>query len=76
MDKNTWVEPFGLAPLEAIACGCVVITQFDKGGHLSFCNETNSINYLDTPHELDRENIAKSVDDFNFEKIFKTYYPK
>lgn len=76
VDKNTWVEPFGLAPLEAIACGCVVITQFDKGGHLSFCNETNSINYLDTPHELDRENIAKSVDDFNFEKIFKTYYPK
>lgn len=76
VDKNTWIEPFGLAPLEAIACGCVVITQFDKGGHLSFCNKTNSINYLETPRELDRENIVKSITNFDFEKIFKIYYPK
>lgn len=76
VDKNDWVEPFGLAPLEAMACGCTVITQFAIGGHLSFCNNTNSINYTDTPRKLDSKEVSKSVSGFDFKKIFKAYYPK
>ncbi len=76
VDKETWVEPFGLAPLEAIACGCTVITRQDKGGHLSFCNKTNSINYLNPPHVLNQEKVSESISDFDFGKIFKFYYPK
>jgi hypothetical protein len=69
-----WSEPFGIAPLEAMACGCTVITKL-KGGHTSFCNKKNTISMENKPHLLDPYMVRKSVEDFNFERIFKLYYP-
>ncbi len=76
IDKDIWVEPFGIAPLEAMACGCTVITQFDVGGHLSFCNRQNAISYKEDPHTLDPQKVRDSILDFDYRKVFKTYYPK
>lgn len=76
VDKDSWVEPFGIAPLEAMACGCTVITQFDVGGHLSFCNKDNAISYKDIPRTLDPQAVRDSIMGFDYRKVFKTYYPK
>lgn len=76
VDKDSWVEPFGLAPLEAMACGCTVITQYDSGGHRSFCNKQNSISYKENPKVLDSKEIRDSILSYDFERIFKVHYPK
>lgn len=77
VDKPIWVEPFGIAPLEAMSCGCTVITQFDKGGHVDFCKPgVNSISYTEIPRILDRINVRKSVLEYDFEEIWQRYYPK
>lgn len=76
LDKDEWSEPFGIAPLEAMACGCTVITQFDKGGHLFFTNKNNSISYLDKPHQLDPNTIRESILWLDWQKVFSKYYPQ
>jgi glycosyltransferase involved in cell wall biosynthesis len=37
-----WVEDFGIAPLEAIACGTPVVA-FDQGGALDYVNDTTGV---------------------------------
>ncbi len=76
LDKGSWIEPFGIAPLEAMACGCTVITQYIIGGHRTYCNTTNSISYKDKPHQLDSNNIRASILDYDFNRVFDKYYPK
>lgn len=76
IDKREWVEPCALAPIEAMACGCTVVTQFEIGGHLSYCNKENSISYLDEPKLIDSNLIRSSVKNFDFRVIFNKYYPK
>src|SRR3989339_56311 len=76
LEKQEWTEPFGLAPLEALACGCTVITQFQRGGHLSFCNESNSISYVDKPRQLNPSDNRKSVLPFDSKLVLSTYYPR
>jgi len=77
VDKPVWVEPFGIAPLEAMSCGCTVITQFDRGGHVDFCKPgVNSVSYTDAPRLLDRINVRKSVLGHDFENVWQHYYPK
>ncbi len=76
LEKPEWTEPFGLAPLEALACGCTVITQFERGGHLSYCNKNNSINYTELPKQFNEEQNRNSVLQFDKKRIFSTYYPR
>jgi len=77
IDKATWVEPFGIAPLEAMACGCTVITQFEVGGHLDFCKEgINSISYKKDVQWLNPPDVRKSIELYDFSLVWETYYPK
>lgn len=76
LEKPEWTEPFGLAPLEALACGCTVITQFERGGHLSYCNKNNSISYTEIPKQFNEEKNRNSVAYFDKGHIFSTFYPR
>lgn len=76
LEKEEWTEPFGLAPLEALACGCTVITQFIRGGHLSFCTKENSISYEETPREFNAQSNRDSVKEFDAKRVLATYYPR
>jgi len=77
VDKPDWVEPFGIAPLEAMSCGCTVITQFENGGHLDFSKPgINSIPYTESPKVLNPSIIRNSVLDYDFDHIWSSYYPK
>lgn len=76
VDKKSWVEPFGIAPLEAMACGCTVITQLEVGGHKSFCNDKNTIDYKAAPTIIDPSSIRKSILNFDIKDIFLKFYPK
>lgn len=76
VDLENWCEPFGIAPLEAMACGCTVITQFENGGHIGFCTRNNSISYDDIPHILDPEAVRDSIMHLDYRKVFRDYYPQ
>jgi len=75
LDKKDWVEPFGLAPLEAMAAGCTVITRLNSGGHDSFCHLDNTIDYREKPKQLNPKVVRNSIKNFDFDRIFKSYYP-
>lgn len=60
-----------------MACGCTVITQFEKGGHVDFCKAgINSIPYTESPKVLDPSTVRNSVLDYDFDDIWRCYYPK
>lgn len=75
IDKQEWVEPFGIAPLEAQLCGCTVITQYMRGGHLVYVNSDNSIDYLQKPYQQNPEKIRDSVLHLDYREVIKKYYP-
>ncbi len=76
IDKEQWSEPFGIAPLEAMSCGRTVITHYTKGGHLTFCNKTNSISFNESPKQLDPTKIRESILYLDYRSIFSKYYPQ
>lgn len=76
VDKEQWSEPFGIAPLEAMSCGCTVITHYKKGGHISFCNNSNSISYEEPPKQLNPNEIRESMLHLDYRNIFSKYYPQ
>ena len=60
------IEPFGIAPVEALAAGTPVIA-LQKGGALDFVNEKNGVFFADQTHE----SLAEAIQAFQ-KKSFST----
>jgi glycosyltransferase involved in cell wall biosynthesis len=62
------LEPFGVAPLEALACGCPVVA-LRKGGSLDYISEgKNGVFFADQTVES-LENAIKKIEQIKFDKI-------
>jgi glycosyltransferase involved in cell wall biosynthesis len=60
--STSWWEGFGLPGLEAMACGCAVITS-DSGGVKEYADDTNSLFFIPkSSHEL-RITLIKLLND-------------
>lgn len=66
--STSWQEGFGLPPLEAMACGCAVITS-KSGGVNEFAKENENCLMFEPKNELElSEQLIKLLEDENLRK--------